>query len=713
MVQNRPERNQVRTKRQLWTWLLVCGVAGSAVALATAVTMAEGLRWRAQLLSAKGQGRFPEIPLVDFVRWLQPNSPVSLRALRGIPNVHAAISNGFADDESADRGARVFADACTGCHGGDARGKTGPDLVTSMRTMTEWTYFATVKWGRAQTGMPAQPLTDREIWETHTYVRRLIRAADNERGGADRPARADINVEPAMIPAGTGTSDGWLTYAGNYAGHRHSGLSQISKKNIRDLRVAWAAQLPYSTSTRGSLQASPIVAGSLLFLSGPRGDVVAVNARTGGRVWRYERAVPGDLWLCCGAANRGVATLGDSIFVATLDAHLVALEASTGRLKWDVKVADFREGYSMGAAPLAVADRVIVGVSGGDFGARGFVAAFSAVDGHLLWKFRTVPEPGVFGHETWAADSWKNGGAATWITGAYDSELDLVYWGVGNATPMFRAEARAGDNLFSMCVIALELSSGKLRWYFQFSPGDEHGWDSTQQPIVAQIVRDGERVPALLWANRNGFFYVLDRRTGKFLHAKAFVKQTWAKGFEASGRPILNPEPRPSATGTVVWPWEEGGTNWEPPSLDPERHLVFVPTLDAAGIYFRTRERFERGRMHYGGASHFARQFASTSAVKAIEAGTGDIRWEARLEHGIDRRPGIAGILSTRGGLVFAGFREDFIAFDADTGQELWRLRLGGPIRAAPVAYSVDGREFIALAAGSSLFAFALPSERP
>jgi alcohol dehydrogenase (cytochrome c) len=482
--------------------------------------------------------------------------------------------------------------------------------------------------------------------------------------------------------------------------------------------MAWTVQLTSPSSAIASgvlpppLQGSPIVAGGLMFMTGSHGDVVALNARTGDRVWRYERSVPSGLMLCCGAANRGVAILGDSVFVATLDAHLVALEASSGRQKWDVKVADFQEGYSMGSAPLAVGDRVIVGVSGGDFGARGFVAAFAAADGRALWKFHTVPEPGEFGHDTWAGDSWKTGGAATWITGAYDKELNLVYWGVANATPIFHAAPRAGDNLFSMCVIALDLSSGKLRWYFQFSPGDEHGWDASQQPIVARLVKAGEQVPVLLWANRNGFFYALDRRTGAFLFAKPFVKQTWAKGFEANGRPIVNPEPRPSATGTLVWPWEEGGTSWEPPSFDHERGLVFVPTFDAAGIYFRSSGKPERGKLFLGGASNLA-QVQSTTAVKAIDAATGDIRWETRLEEGFETRRGAGGVLSTSGGLVFTGYRDDFIGFDADTGKELWRVRLGGVIRAAPVAYAVDGRQFIAVAGGTSLFAFGLPADRP
>jgi alcohol dehydrogenase (cytochrome c) len=557
--------------------------------------------------------------------------------------------------------------------------------------------------------MMPQPLTDLEIWETHAYVRQLMLAARGPRDN-DRTSRFTINVDPAAILAASDRSGDWLTYGGNYEGHRHSRLTQISRTNVGQLRMAWAAQLHLAGRP---LQASPIVTGGLLFVSMPGGSVVAIDARTGREIWRYQRPVPSSVQLCCGSSNRGVAILQNLVYVATLDAHLVALDASTGKLRWIVKVADFHEGYSMAAAPLATGDRVVVGVSGGDFGARGFVAAFAASDGRLLWKFHTVPKPGDFGHSTWAGDSWKSGGGATWVTGAYDKKFDSIYWGVANAAPIYQAQARIGDNLFTMSVVSLELSTGRLRWYFQFSPGDDHDWDSAQQPIVADIVIRGKAVPALLWANRNGFFYALDRRTGAFLYARAFVKQTWAQGFDSSGRPIQNPAARPSPSGSLVWPWDGGATNWLPPSYDPARGLVYVPTSDAGGVYFSDRARRERGRVFNAGTSEHPPNQESTASVKAIEAATGNVRWEVLLEQGLDVHLQVGGILSTDGGLVFVGYRDEFIACDSDTGAVLWRLRLGGTISAAPIAYAIDGQEFIAIAAGETLFTFALRSGQP
>lgn len=683
----------------------------TATALAIAVNTSDEVAWRARVVRAKLLGALPEIPFPALIRWLVPGSPVYLAPLAEFPNVHAGISNRLIDDESAEEGSRLYGKHCAHCHGENARGGAGPDLLSSLATTTDWAYFSAVKWGRAGTAMAAQSLSDREIWQSHAFVRRLALRSSGGDKGPSSATHATVNVAPESILAASERSHEWLTYAGNYAGHRHSRLSQISRRNVRNLRVAWIAQL---RSADAYLEASPIVAGGLIFVTESPEGVVALDAGTGAKVWHYHRPVPANLPLCCVSANRGVAILRDSVFVQTLDAHLVALDASTGRKKWTTKVADSRDGYSMTGAPLALGDRVVVGVAGGEFGIRGFVAAFSAADGRLLWKFYTVPGPGEPGHETWANDSWKTGGASTWTTGAYDPELDLIFWGVGNPAPDFQADARAGDNLFGNSVIALDAKSGKLKWHFQFIPGGQHDWDAVQQPVLADVALRGQRRPVVLWANRNGFFYVLDRRTGEFLFSKPFVKQTWASGFDPSGRPILRPEARPSPTGSLVWPAVGGGTNWWPPSYDERRRLLYVPAVDAASIYFRGEARYERGKEFVGGGTKVAANHPVATSIKAIDVETGDTRWEAELMRGgaSDVYRQVGGVLSTAGGLVFAGYRDEFFAFDAEDGGRLWQIRVGGLINAAPVAYAIDGTQYVAIMAGHSLFAFALPASK-
>ena len=690
------------------TSLLLVGMTVAAIALAIVVMRSDALRWRAAVVRAKLLGSLPEIPLREFVTWLAPNSPVHLESLAESPNVHAGIQNHIrADSVSVAEGKLVFGKFCASCHGDAGRGLAGPDLVASVANTTDWAFFSASKWGRPGTAMAAQPLSDLEIWQAHAYLRRLALAPSTKDGGAASTTRVAINVAPESILASDRPHE-WLTYAGNYAGHRHTKLSQISRKNVRDLRVAWIAQL---RSADRWLEASPIAAGGLVFVTESPGGVVALDARTGEKVWQFREPLASNLLLCCGSVNRGVAILGDKIFVATLDARLVALDATTGRRIWQATVGDNRDGYAMTGAPLALKDRVLVGVSGSDYGIRGFVAAFSTADGRLLWKFHTVPGPGEAGHDTWAGDSWKTGGAATWSTGAYDSKLDLVYWGVGNPAPAHHGGVRKGDNLFANSAIALDATSGKLRWHYQFTPADEHDWDAVQQPVLARIPWQGQPRDVVLWANRNGFFYALDRASGAFLSAKAFVKQTWASGFDENGRPTRIPESRPSRTGSLVWPWVGGGTNWWPPSYDSERRLLYVPSVDAAGIYFRDEAvRFQKGRLFMGGVANTATNQPTIVAIKAIAAETGEVRWETRLPHGAaDVHRVVGGVLSTGGGLVFAGYRDQFFAFDSDSGETLWQIRVGGDINAAPVSYAVDGHQFIAVMAGHALFTFSLP----
>ena len=564
-------RQQSRMAKRLA--LLGAIVAVAAILLVTAaVYISPSVAWRVRLLREKLSGQIPEIALPQLLKWMRPNSPVNLHHLAYEPDVNVSVTNVVFDGEPSDdreadavAGGRTFGRTCSSCHGDDARGRTGPDLLAAIRTMSDWQFFSTVKWGRPKTIMVAQPLSDYDIWHICAFLREsalnsTLGTKDADLAGALPPYQS---VSPQMLLS-TSQTDNWLTYAGTYAGYRYGEETEITRQNISQLRLAWAAQLP----SEGSFQEnSPIVVGERMFVTEPGDGVTALDAKTGDILWQFHRALPTDIPPpCCGLPNKGVAVLGDNIYVATFDDHLLALDAATGAKVWDTQVTDYRQGYSMTGAPLAINDRIVVGVAGADLGVRGFLAAYSASDGKQLWRFNTVAGPGEPGSETWPGDTWQHGGGSTWATGSYDPALGLVYWGTGNAAPVFNAKKRDGNNLYTCSLIALDLQTGQLRWYYQFNPSDDHGWDATEQPVLADLSWQGQTIPALFFASRNGFFYVLNRKTGQFLFAKPFAKQTWNSGFTAEGRPILSSTSHPSATGTVISPASNGATNWWPPS---------------------------------------------------------------------------------------------------------------------------------------------------
>lgn len=685
--------------------LVVLAVAGSELVRRASPEIA----WRHAVLREKLQGELPAIPFMDLARWIRPGSAVYLAALADNPNPHAAIHNAMTQAENVEHGRDAFRQHCATCHGSDARGNTGPSLIDAVATKSDWSFFSTAKWGREGTAMAPQPLDDAAIWEVHAYVRQLALSQRGNAPASTGEGRLRVDVAPRQILEADAHPDQWLTYAGNVQGHRHSSLKEVNKSTVADLRIAWVAQLRQADR---ELQVSPLVANGVMYVTESGEAVIALDAASGEVLWTFRRQVSARLSLCCGTPNRGVAVLGTTVYFATIDAHLVALDANTGRMRWDVQVVDYRDGYSMTSAPLAIPGRIIVGVAGGEFGARGLLAAFDPDQGRLLWRFDTVPGPGEFGHDTWAGDSWKTGGAPTPTTGAYDAKQDLLIWGTGNPSPAFRADVRQGDNLFSSSVVAVNASTGKLAWYYQFTPHDEHDWDSNQQPILADLPWDGRLRPLVLWANRNGFYYVLDRTDGAFLLGKPYVKQTWNEGFDAKGRPRSADSARPSTNGTVVWPAIMAATNWWPPSFDGERKLVFVPSSDAAGMFFRNDNlTYERGeRFEAGAGTPYAANLPAIATVKAIDATTGAIRWQAQVGTGPDSFVWtVGGVLSTAGGVAFAGYRDRFYAFDSDTGRELWKISLGSRVRGSPISYTVNGRERVAVAAGSCVFVFALP----
>src|SRR6202142_2972055 len=349
----------------------------------------------------------------------------------------------------------------------------------------------------------------------------------------------------------------WLTYSGDYSSHRYSPLQQIGPANVKDLELKWVFQ----AQSLEKFESTPLVADGVMYATQAPDDVVALDPKTGRAFWVYHYAPSADAKPCCGRVNRGVAILGDTLFMATIDAHLVAIDAKNGHPVWNIRVADSAAGYAMTLAPLVIKDKVLVGVAGGEYGIRGFIAAYDAATGKEAWRFYTIPGPGEPGHETWSGEDWQHGGAPVWLTGSYDPELNLTYWGVGNPGPDWNPDQRNGDNLYSSSVVALDADTGKLKWHYQFSPHNEFDWDATQVPVLADVQIQGRARKVMLWANRNGMFYVLDRTTGKFLLGKPFTKVNWSAGFDEVGRPMIVPSVKPTKEGTLVYPGNQGGTN--------------------------------------------------------------------------------------------------------------------------------------------------------
>jgi alcohol dehydrogenase (cytochrome c) len=417
------------------------------------------------------------------------------------------------------------------------------------------------------------------------------------------------------------------------------------------------------------------------------------------------------LLLCCGRVNRGLAAHGNAIFFGSADGYLVAINANDGKVIWQKLVARSSDEYSITGAPLVVNGSVVVGVAGGDYGIRGFLAAYDVSTGEQQWKFETIPGPGEVGHETWENDAWRTGGGATWNTGSYDPSTDLLYWGVGNPVPQYSGDGRPGDNLFTNSVIALHGSTGKLAWYFQFTPHDEHDWDSAQTPVLADLVINGEVRKVICWLNRNGFYYVLDRVTGEFLVGVPFVELDWAKGLTSAGRPILSDVGKVSTGGRGTRPGIDGGTNWQNPAFDQKRGTIFVPANLGSSVFTKqasNRVMRERNKPFEG--SGWSGMEPSTRVVRALDAATGRRKWEYSPSTSRREYPGNAasGLLSTEGGLVFGASGGVFFALDADTGREVWRVSLGGNTMSAPISFTVDGRQVIAVAAGRALFVFGL-----
>lgn len=525
------------------------------------------------------------------------------------------------------------------------------------------------------------------------------------------------HVTPQRILEAEAEPHNWLTYSGTYASQRYTTLRQIGRNNVRNLEQQWVLQ----GQVLGAWQSSPLVVDGIMYLTQRPNDVLAVDAKTGRAFWQYRHTNSTDQRVCCGANNRGLAIHGDTLFMGTLDAHLIAIDAKNGQPLWKTKVADSKLAYSITLAPLVIKDLVIVGTGGGEYGIRGFIAAYDVRTGEEVWKFYTIPAPGEPGSETWRGDDWQHGSGSVWVTGSYDPELNLTYWGVGNPGPDWNPDQRPGDNLYTDSVVALDADTGELKWHFQFTPNDAYDYDAVQIPVLVDLEWRGTPRKLMLWANRNGFFYVLDRATGEFLHGNPFVKVNWASGLDEKGRPIPTPQP----PGEPTWPGNQGGTNWYSPSFSPRTGLFYLSAwVDYASVFRREFQEFTPGRNFSGGGHRVVTPVPDapgigigrrspinnwTDAVAhgeviALDPRTGEQRWTFKQFDVTD-----SGILTTATDLLFTGGREGFFhALDARTGELLWKASLGGQIVNGPISYSVDGRQYVATISGNNLVVFAL-----
>jgi len=505
-------------------------------------------------------------------------------------------------------------------------------------------------------------------------------------------------------------SDGsrWLTFGGTYTNQRHSPLTQITPANVNRLMPQWTFQ----TATLGNFEATPLLRDNVLYVTGPQNMAWAIDARTGRQIWRYRRELPPNLTACCVLVNRGFAALGDKLFMVTLDAHLLAFDRATGGIAWDATMQDYKNGYASTLAPIVVKDKVIVGVAGGEFGIRGFIDAYDAATGKRAWRFYTIPGPGEPGHDTWAGDSWKIGGAGIWATGAYDVEQNLLIYGTGNPGPDYHSASREGDNLYSSSLVALDADTGTLRWHYQFTPHDVHDWDATEVPILADIPVAGQNRKVVMFANRNGFYYTLDRTNGKLIAARPFVTTTWAKEIGRDGRPVALPGHTPDESGETTCPDITGGTNFWPPAYDPSTRTFFVNAREACMTFYAWKPDYKAGDRFTGGAGQRvqASNMPVYGALRAIDPATGERRWEFKYLN-----LSTSGLLTTASGLIFTGDGDgNLLALDSHTGKLLWRYQMGATLHGtSPITYVIDGRQHLLVPAGTTLTSWALPQETP
>ncbi len=502
-------------------------------------------------------------------------------------------------------------------------------------------------------------------------------------------------VEQSLLEAAP-TRESWLHYGGNYGSWRHSPITELTPESASGLRLAWIAQ----TGVSGQLESSPVVYDGVLYLTSSMNRLLAYDAGDGSLLWRYDHQNPSDLRICCGPVNRGVGISGDVVVMGTLDARLLAFNRKSGELLWNTEVEPYASGFSITSAPLIAEGVAVIGIGGGEYGVRGFFDGYDVETGKRLWRHYTVPDDGQPGVETWAGDSYKTGGAPTWATGSYDPATRTLFWTTGNPSPDWNGDTREGDNLYSDSVLAVDIATGERKWHFQFTPHDVWDYDGNSEVWLVDVQVNEQTIPALVQANRNGYFYVLDRRDGGFLHANQYVHQlNWAT-LDENGRPVVNPAMKPADEPTQrVCPGLAGGNNAAyAGAYSPVTGLAYVPTIESCMMFRKGLVVFVEGIPFFGGEPipSDTVEGKSYGHLSAIDVSTGETRWSYR-----DPTPMMAGVLSTEGGLVITGNASGhLLGFDAETGDEVWRYQTGSGIRSHPIAYQHDGRTFMAVGSG-------------
>jgi alcohol dehydrogenase (cytochrome c) len=507
------------------------------------------------------------------------------------------------------------------------------------------------------------------------------------------PGLAQVRYEDIL----RGPAENWLTYAGDYQGQRHSALKQITAANAGSLVPKWVYHVPKANG----LRTNPIVYDGVMYVTGSN-ELRALDARTGNLIWEYK-----DTRSKKEAVNRGAAILGDRVFFVTGDVHLVALDRRTGGVIWQKQYGRVEDGLYGSAAPLALKDQLLVGVAGGDTGMRGYIASLSPSTGEELWRTYTIPAKGEPGSDTWGK-LIDYGGGGTWLSGTYDPELNLVYWTAGNPWPDFIARDREGDNLYSCSLLALDATTGKMKWHFQFTPHDTHDWDAQAWPVLVDLPYQGKPRKLVLHANRNGFLYVLDRVTGEYLNATRLVeKLDWASGIDAKGRPILVPGKDPTPTGNRVCPSVRGATNWMSPSFDPATGLFYVMTLEQCDVYTSSSLEPEPKKNFSGGGAGPKPSEVGQFFLRAFDPKTGSRKWEYPVV--TPTAAAWSGTVSTAGGVVFFGDDQgQLVAVDARNGEHLWHFGMGEGLTASPITYAAGGKQYVAIASATAIFSFGL-----
>jgi alcohol dehydrogenase (cytochrome c) len=655
---------------------------------------------RGQLYIRKAKGGIPEVSWTDL--WAMTRLRHGFSCIEGTSLAADLQFSSLASQDDINEGSRLFHERCIACHGSNGGGgPVAPSLIGPSLTAgdSDLAIYQVLRNGRPGTAMQRIDLPPAKLLQIIAYVASL-RAHSVAAAKSDAP-KLSIEVNSERLQAAGTKTDEWLTYSGSYDGSRHTTLDEITPANVANLRIRWMKQFDIADP---DIEATSLIIDGIMFFVPEAMHVVALNARTGDVIWEYKKPAPPDLPLGYGQVNRGLAVYGNTLFLGGLDGHLIALNANDGTVVWQTLVANASDGYTITVAPLVVGHSVVVGVSGGDYGIRGFLAAYDVETGKQVWKFDTIPGPGQPGHETWGNDAWRSGGGGTWATGSYDPTTDMLYWGVGNPGPDYDSDVRPGDNLFTDCVIALHASTGKLAWYFQFTPHDDHDRDATQTPVLADLTVKGAARKVILWPNRNGFYYVLDRLTGEYL----------TSGLTPAGRPILTDAAKITTTGRRVKPGINGGVNWQNPSFDAGRGTIFIPAEESSSVYTKTAsEEVTREPKEPFLASGFSQSESATNEVVALDAATGQRKWQHTTPNGGSNNGGhsnasYSGLLSTGSGLVFGGSGDVLFALDADSGRELWRLPAGGTTKTAPISFTIDGHQVIVVAAGRALFMFGL-----